>query len=97
MPGSFFSFDRHSGFFLASFRSFLCLAAEAFWILLRRRVVVRLELGPAASWLAFCLRKLYPQGVFSRRLIQNVLLGLLIVPAIVLYFVSILPMVVIFS
>lgn len=51
MPGSFFSLDRHSGFFLANLRSFLCLAAEAFWILLRRRVVVRLDFG-SAPWLA---------------------------------------------
>jgi hypothetical protein len=43
MPGSFFSLERHSGFFLASFLAFLCFAAEAFSILCRRRTGVRLD------------------------------------------------------
>ena len=45
MPGSFFSLERHSGFFLASFLSFLCFAADFFSILCRKREVPRFDLG----------------------------------------------------
>lgn len=43
MPGSFFSLDRHSGFFFASFLAFLCFATDAFSILCLRRTGVRLD------------------------------------------------------
>lgn len=45
MPGSFFSLDRHSGFFFAFLLSFFCLAADFFSIFARRRVLPRFDLG----------------------------------------------------
>lgn len=45
MPGSFFNFDFHCGFFLASFLALRCLELDAFSILCRRRTVVRLDFG----------------------------------------------------
>lgn len=49
MPGSFFSLERHSGFFLACFLSFRCLAWDFFSIFARNLVVVRLDFGSAGG------------------------------------------------
>lgn len=81
IPGSFFSLERHSGFFLACLRSFFCLATDAFSILCRRRVVPLLDLGSG-------LRGRLERGTNGLGFIWEakrvyILLGLLIVPAIV--------------
>lgn len=76
MPGSFFSLDRHSGFFLAFFLSFLCLAADFFSIFARRRVVPRFDLGSVENQLEMMQR--------TTTEVVDSLFGLLIEPAIVL-------------
>lgn len=45
MPGSFFSLERHSGFFFACLRALRCASAERFWIFSRRRTGTRLDFG----------------------------------------------------
>lgn len=57
MPGSFFSLERHSGFFLACFLSFRCLAWDFFSIFARNLVVPRLDLGSAGKRSAACSLK----------------------------------------
>jgi hypothetical protein len=70
MPGSFFVFDRHSGFyaqvrrrrvslrglhtFLASFLFLRCFAAPAFSILFRNRTGTRFDLGSVNAISKLC-------------------------------------------
>jgi hypothetical protein len=67
---------------LACLRSLRCLAAEAFWILLRRRVGLRFELGSVEIVSAYSSAMINKKS--AEECIYHILPGLLTVPAILL-------------